>query len=266
MKYRILLLGGNNVVIDDFFLTMYGQYEIMTTSMRTHDIISHLKYFKPDALIYCINLNSYKDYNSIYILKEKLEQNQIPLVLIGSDEECEEFKKVTLNAADLILMKPLTSKMIMKKLNDFIAEWQENHAEPEEEVLSEPNTEEEITERKRILIIDDDPLMLKLVNEQLRDYYDVATAISGKIALKFLENKKTDLILLDYEMPVDNGPAVLRKIRENETLAKIPVVFLTGVSEREKIQEVLLMKPQGYLLKPINFDKLLSLIRGLINA
>ena len=88
----------------------------------------------------------------------------------------------------------------------------------------------------------------------------MATAVSGKIAMKFLERKKTNLILLDYEMPEENGPAVLEKLRANEATKDVPVIFLTGVSEREKIQEALALKPQSYLLKPVDHEKLLNAI------
>ena len=65
-------------------------------------------------------------------------------------------------------------------------------------------------------------------------------------------------------MPVENGPAVLEKLRANPATRDIPVVFLTGVSDREKIQEALVLKPQGYLLKPIDREKLLEVIHKVI--
>ena len=120
------------------------------------------------------------------------------------------------------------------------------------------------TQRKHILVVDDAPMMLKTIKEQLHHEYDIATAVNGGIAMKFLEKKKTDLILLDFEMPGENGPAVLEKLRANEATKEIPVVFLTGVSDREKIQEALAMKPQGYLLKPIDRERLMDVIRKLI--
>ncbi len=120
------------------------------------------------------------------------------------------------------------------------------------------------SQRTHILVVDDDPLMLKMLKEQLRDDYDVATAVSGKIAMKFLERKKTSLILLDYEMPGENGPEILEKIRANEATKDIPVIFLTGVSDSDKIQEALALKPQSYLLKPVDHEKLMRAITKII--
>ena len=67
-------------------------------------------------------------------------------------------------------------------------------------------------------------------------------------------------------MPEENGLAVLQKLRLNEETKDIPVVFLTGVSDRGKIREALLYKPQGYLLKPIDHEKLKETIAGLIGV
>lgn len=117
---------------------------------------------------------------------------------------------------------------------------------------------------KHVLVIDDDPRMLRLIKEELRDKYNVATAVSGRIAMNFLERKQTDLILLDYEMPEEDGPAVLEKLRANDKTRDIPVIFLTGINDKEKIQKVLAMKPQGYLLKPIECTKLIQTIRQVI--
>jgi CheY-like chemotaxis protein len=118
--------------------------------------------------------------------------------------------------------------------------------------------------RGHILVIDDDPRMLRMIKEELHGKYDVATAINGKLAMKFLETKHTDLVLLDYEMPVENGPMVLQKIRAREETKNLPVIFLTGINDREKIQTALSMKPQGYILKPIDLKKLYAAIQNVI--
>ena len=122
----------------------------------------------------------------------------------------------------------------------------------------------EVVEMKHILVIDDDLMMLRLVKAELKDRYNVATAVSGKVALKFLERKTTDLIILDYEMPEENGAQVLEKLRANPMTRNIPVVFLTGMNNREKIKELVAMKPQGYLLKPIKCEQLVATIKQII--
>ena len=81
---------------------------------------------------------------------------------------------------------------------------------------------------------------------------------------KYFETKTVDLILLDYEMPGENGPQVFQRLRKIPNAATTPIVFLTGVSDRKKIQEVMSLNPQGYVLKPINMEKLFSSIYSLI--
>ena len=82
--------------------------------------------------------------------------------------------------------------------------------------------------------------------------------------MKFLERRTTDLILLDYEMPEENGAEVLKKLRANPMTRNIPVVFLTGMNNREIIKQLVAMKPQGYLLKPIKCEQLVQTIQSVI--
>lgn len=120
-------------------------------------------------------------------------------------------------------------------------------------------------ERRHVLVVDDDSSMLRMIKEILGDRYDVAAAISGKVALKFLETRRTDLILLDYEMPGQSGAEVYEKILQNPGLRHIPVVFLTGVSDRERISAVLAMRPRGYLLKPIDSERLKKTVAEIVD-
>lgn len=275
MKYKILLTGENNTIIDDFFYQMSDDFEILTTSGRSDDIMRHVEVFEPDVFVYCVNAESVKDFNRFYFIKEKLQKKGVPLAVIGPEEQCKEFERITLDSADLVLEKPLTASVIVERLNIFIgkkkkAELEEEQKRQEEEEKAHEEELKQMEEchekaKKHVLIIDDDPMMLKLVNEQLHERYDVATAISGKLALKFLEVKHTDLILLDYEMPRENGAEVLRKLRANPATKDIPVVFLTGVTERSRIQEVLLMQPEGYLLKPIDSENLFRVIADVLS-
>lgn len=262
MKYRILLAGNNVTVINDFFSHLNENIEPMTTSQRFEDIVAHLRYFKPDAFCYCAANERQEHINQVPAIKMNLNREKIAFVLIGSEEDLNEFTYVT-SDEDLILQKPITAAMIEERLIKFIDEL---HYQEQQQLEEERRQEEEAKKarRRHILVIDDDSTMLKTIKEQLHEEYDIATALSGKIGLKFLEKKKTDLILLDYEMPVETGPMVLEKLRENKDTKNIPVIFLTGVTETEKIKQVLAMKPQGYILKPIERDKLVKAIQNIL--
>lgn len=263
MKYKVMLTGRNNTTIDDFFTQMDENFECLTTSGRYEDISNHLKYFKPDIFVYCLNQDTGENLNQMILLKGRFVKNDIPFVIIGSEEDCNNFSQYAVNIADLVLVKPVTASAIMGRIMAYMKE-QQRLREEAERAEKERLEQEKAASRKHILVVDDDPLMLKLIREHLHEKYDVATATSGKTALKFLEKKKTDLILLDYEMPVEDGPAVLQKLHADDAMKDIPVVFLTGITEYDKIQKALVQKPQGYLLKPVDHDKLLETIAKLI--
>ena len=107
----------------------------------------------------------------------------------------------------------------------------------------------EIEAKKRILIVDDDPTMTRMIKNLLSSKYNVFMAGSGMNAITFLARNTVDLILLDYEMPVVSGAKVLEMIRSEASTATIPVMFLTGKSDKNTVMEVLALKPVKYLLK-----------------
>ena len=110
--------------------------------------------------------------------------------------------------------------------------------------------------KKRILIIDDDPMYMKAVREWLKDDYAVTMTISGEQALSWLDDNWADAILLDYELPVMPGPQIMEKLYDNEATRPIPVVILTGKNDRESIMRIISMCPADYLLKNIGRDEL----------
>lgn len=119
-------------------------------------------------------------------------------------------------------------------------------------------TQKEISQKKKILLVDDSIVMLQALNELLGGDYEVTPAQSGLSAIRSLALNRPDLILLDYEMPVCNGKQVLEMIRSEKDFADISVIFLTGRVDKESVKNVLSLKPAGYLsknLKPVEIKK-----------
>ena len=115
--------------------------------------------------------------------------------------------------------------------------------------------------KKSILVVDDDPNYLGLVREWLKDDYKVFMVSSGLQAIKWLGKNTVDLILLDHEMPVTSGPQVLEMLRSDEETKVIPVMFLTGKSDKESVMAVVSLKPEGYFLKTIQKEELLKQLK-----
>lgn len=262
-KYKVLLVGNNNAAKNDFFNQMGDAFFLLSSSMRHDDMINHLNLFSPEIVVFCVSDKMQEDWTSIIAYRQRIIEDEIVTVVIGSEEGCDNFKRIAINIGNLVLRQPITASVIKERIVGYMEQREQEKEEEriQQEALAQ---EEEKKRRKHVLVIDDDALMLKMIKEHLHEKYDVATAISGKIAHKFLETKTTDLILLDYEMPEENGPEVLAKIKRNKKLTKIPVIFLTGITEKEKITQALKLKPQGYLLKPIEKDKLLETIEKYI--
>ena len=112
--------------------------------------------------------------------------------------------------------------------------------------------------RRRILAVDDENDILLILRTSLKEEYDVDTAASGPDALSLLEDVTPDLVILDLMMPEMDGLEVLDRIRERKETAATPVIFLTGVSDKEKIRAALDKGSSYYIVKPFNHNDLLS--------
>ena len=118
---------------------------------------------------------------------------------------------------------------------------------------------------KKILLVDDDARMLRLLKKYLEGQYEVYPVNSGGDALAFLDKEKPDVILLDYMMPVIDGPHTLELIRKKEGCEKIPVIFLTGVTSKDRVAECLSYEPDGYMVKPVAKEEVLLKLGQLFN-
>ena len=103
--------------------------------------------------------------------------------------------------------------------------------------------------KKRILVVDDEPIILRSIKIWLGDDYDLYLVNSGEMALQLLDMHPIDLVLLDYKMPTMDGPKVLENIRKDERLKNLPVIFLTANNDRQSVINAMQLKPDGYILK-----------------
>ncbi len=117
----------------------------------------------------------------------------------------------------------------------------------------------------RILIVDDNPASVKLLEAKLsREYYDVITANKGRDALKAVSEDAPDIVLLDVMMPGMDGFDVCRQIKENPQTTHIPVVMITALSGRDDRAEGLQAGADDFLTKPVDDTTLFARVRSLV--
>lgn len=139
------------------------------------------------------------------------------------------------------------------------------NSKPHEKTMSEETqAEPEAKQNPQILLVDDNAIQIRALKGALQKYYDVAMATSGKDAVHMIEKRLPDLVFLDYEMPEWDGKMTLEQIRQIKGAENLPVVFLTGVKNKENIKAVLALNPAGYLLKPANQDMIMNTIQKIL--
>ena len=114
--------------------------------------------------------------------------------------------------------------------------------------------------KRSILVVDDSGPSLRAIKGWLEDKYQISVASSAAMAISFLAEHKPNLILLDYEMPICNGPQFLEMIRAEESTAGIPVIFLTSKDDAASVKSVIALKPDGYLLKTLPPAKIIETV------
>jgi len=106
--------------------------------------------------------------------------------------------------------------------------------------------------KQNILIVDDDPIVRKVLGSILKDLGAISYAVSGEEAFSIIEKQCLDVILLDVEMPGMGGYEACKRLKGNEKTKSIPIVFLTGNTTNKDEEECLELGASDFIRKPIS--------------
>lgn len=247
---RILFVGKFNGIVQDnhFFDNLFDAQICVDNVVMVKGM---LKIKKPELVVISLNGISVEA-KEIF---EELKQNypKMPVICLGTNQEVKLHMSSISTKQFITLITPLDDKKILDAICNIL--------DSREDVQQSVETK---GEKKSILLVDDSNVQLRALNELLKDKYEVRMSTSGMQALTMIGKKKPDMIFLDYEMPICDGKMTLEMIRGMEESKDIPVVFLTGVSDKEHIAAVLDLKPAGYLLKPADAERIYSIIEKVL--
>lgn len=263
MQLKVLVTGKNRKVANDLCDHLQADRGYVTvkcdpTKTALFDLmISEL----PKVVIICLGDETSVSIGAYNVMKTALSQGNITTIVVTDNEDEKMFMKYTELDRVLLLSRPVSLFALYEKLSEIektIEENKDNNLSAFREYVNEDAGKRK---RKQILVVDDDTEQLVHIKEQIEDFYDVTCVKSGVAAFKYLARKTPDLILLDYLMPMMDGPEVLRNIQGTSGWEDIPVIFLTGMTEKNKVLKTLAeLKPQGYIVKPAKKSEVVAKI------
>ncbi|MCR4781167.1 MAG: response regulator [Lachnospiraceae bacterium] len=243
MNKEILIIRKNPSFMVDAIMNNLVEAEFKTEQCET--TIKDFTKKMDDFDIYLIylgdNVSEIRD--MLVFMKDVVIEKEKYLNVIGDKKDIDDLFN--------IMPEAMFSKVMYRPLNlKSLVEYMEKEVEG---IQSEQR-------KKHLLLVDDDIAYLKTIKKWLGDIYHVSIVSSGMQAITFIAKNKPDLILLDYEMPVTNGPQVLEMIRSELDTSEIPVIFLTGKGDKESVKNVIGLKPDGYILKNTERKKIIELL------
>ncbi len=177
----------------------------------------------------------------VYI-KDKVIENVKPIIVVGDKNQIKDVEDIIPKQfLKKIYVRPFNVKEVADDIAKFLDK-DESHL------------------KKKILVVDDSGAVLRSIKGLLESKYQVILANSGAMAIKYLSMNTPDLVLLDYEMPIVDGKQVLEMIRSESDFSGTPVIFLTNKNDKESVMSVSPLKPEGYLLKSMEPEKIVEAI------
>ncbi len=117
---------------------------------------------------------------------------------------------------------------------------------------------------KKILIVDDDPMVRQLTRMALTQEYTCLEAADAESAYNLLDHEHPNMIILDWVLPGLSGPNFFKRLQRDRELAKIPVIIVSARGEEQVRRTAIELGAAGYLPKPFNVKALRELVAQII--
>lgn len=241
MAGKVLLINHGAALMTNALVSSLKSAEIET--VRVEPEIEHIEPEKDDADVILLFAGDFV-YNApelLVYLKDLCFGEQKSLCIVGYEKELSEIEEsIPKSLIEHEFTRPIDVKSLSLALHNHI---KANSGRKQE---------------KHILLVDDDVMFLQTMQSWLGARYRVTATKSGMQAITYIAAHTPDLILLDYDMPITPGPQVLEMIKSEPNSAKIPVIFLTGKSDRASVESAVRLKPDGYLLKSMSREQIVE--------
>lgn len=250
---EVLVIGNPGNMLSEMYNSFLGIFKAEVVGFDRNQIAKQLVLHPIECVVISLKDATTEQLSILEWVKTDPQYYNLKMVAVGFEYDRNKLSPSLRLVMDKIVFYPISNDDIIKEICTLCGK---KHLIKLKEIENQGIMNEKKV--KHVLVVDDDARMLRAVKNWLQDNYKVSIVNSGLAAMAFLEKQIPDIVLLDYEMPVFSGVQTLELMRKDKRLINVPVFFLTGVSDKEKVKDVVLLKPQGYILKGITREQLIQ--------
>jgi CheY-like chemotaxis protein len=263
-KVKDLLVIEDNELLRNQIIDVIGREDVEPVGVGTGtEAIRLLQTLKFDCIVLDLGLPDMTGFE----LLEKIEEHEniiLPPIIIYTGKELtrEEAAKLKKYAESIIIKGVKSEERLLDETALFLHRVVDRLPKDKQEIISMLHDKDAIFRNKKVLLVDDDMRNVFAMSKILDDKgMIIIEAENGKVALEKLEKEKTvDLVLMDIMMPVMDGYEAMKQIRKNKEYKSLPIIAITAKAMREDYDKCLAAGASDYLTKPVDVEKLLSLM------
>jgi len=250
---KVLLVGELSEIVRSLNECLADEFKVQICPEDLANVQAMVKIIKPDLIIICL-IGIEEIDNAIFAwLHEKCIKT--PVLAITTSDDWKQYREVLKSDQFNVLFRPVAKAKLLDKCHQLFGAGGAGYQDAARS-----------GQKKKIMLVDDSALLLRSMKSMLEKYYDICLAKSGEQALKLIPKENPDLILLDYEMEGMDGKCTFEAMKEDEDMRFIPVIFLTSVADRQSIYSILKSKPEGYILKPPDENRIREMIEEILQS
>jgi signal transduction histidine kinase/DNA-binding response OmpR family regulator len=264
-KVKHLLLVVDNQQHQETILEMVGGDDIQITIVITvAEIEEQLQQNQYDCIIIDVDIEKGSGIKRCERLHSQDNLSQVPIILYANRELNREEQGVLQRCNDNLPIKAVRSpERLLDEATLFLHQVEANLSKEKRNMLRMMHEKAAVLMHKKVLIVDDDMRNAYALATLLEDKeMEIVVAPNGKEALSMLEkHQDIAIILIDIMMPEMDGYEAMRRIRQKVQYQKLPIIALTAKAMKSDKAKCIEAGANDYLSKPVDIDKLISLMR-----
>ncbi len=261
---KVLLVEDNKVERDSIKKLINDRSIEVETAETAADAYELLKHGNYDCVILDLKLPDMTGFEFLDILRSDTEISLPPIIVYtGKDLNHEEQRRLEENSSSIVIKGVKSPERLLNEVTLFLHKMESEMSEDKQKILKYARHREQVYEGKKVLIVDDDIRNVYSLKQILQDRnMELFMASTGKEAIeKLAEHPEIDIVLMDIMMPIMNGYEAMESIRKTKNRKELPILALTAKAMAGDRDKCLSSGANDYIPKPIDPDRLLSLLR-----